>query len=306
MDLPRTFERERAVVIGCGGVLGIAWSVGLIAGLARKGLKLHESDLWVGASAGSVVAARLAAQVPVDELMHEQTNGLAVSQEQLRPYSQADVDEKNRQLFDKVRGDLLQARQRIGAWALRSNTPPLEQRKLIIAQRLNGLVWPQKSLRIVTVNALTGEEKIWDSSSGISLTDAVAASCAVPGIWPCVPLQGEHYMDGGLRSMTNADLAAQSRRVLVISPQGYSDGNPVSGQLRAEIDALLMQGSIAHVIEPDSRCLATIGPNILDPSRCAAVALAGERQGLELADAAHAFWLGQASPNPFNTTPAYP
>jgi len=267
------------VVLGSGGVLGIAWSIGVIAGLAGKGMRINEIGLWIGTSAGAVVAAKLANQIPVTQLLQEQTSGQAAAQETLRPYDQRTVDAKDQKLFDNVQGDLLLARQRIGAWAQRSDTPTWEARQRIIAQRLKGLDWPRTALRIVSVNARTGEAKIWDRNSGISLTDAVAASCAVPGVWPVVPLQGEPYMDGAVRSSTNADLARGCKRVLVISPQGYGERNPISGHLHAEVDALRTHGASVHVIAPDANCLQAMGPNILDPSRCAAVAQAGYAQG---------------------------
>ena len=290
MDSTAQSAPTRAVVIGCGGVLGIAWSIGVIAGLARDGALLNNADLWIGASAGSVVATNLASGFAIDKLFEEQINGTAEANEVLRSYSQTDVDAKNQLLFEKVRGDLAQARQRIGAWALRSNTPQLTERRAIIAQRLKQVDWPQKGLRIVSVNALTGSAKVWDRSSGVPLVDAVAASCAVPGIWPPVPLLGEHHIDGGLRSMTNADLAAGAGRVLVISPQGYSDANPVSGHLRNELKVLQANGSQVHVITPDAASLDAIGSNILDPSRCANVATMALRQGNALCAAVSQFW----------------
>jgi NTE family protein len=285
-----TFERTSAVAMGCGGVLGIAWSIGLVAGLEKESVHLNTAELWIGASAGAVVASRMAHGVHIDTLLHEQTSGEAAMQEMLRPYSQADVDSKNQQLFAKVQGHLALARQRIGAWALRSNTPPLEQRQAIIAQRLKGIDWPTTTLRIVAVDAQSGAEQVWERGDGVPLAQAVAASCAVPGVWPTVPIHGNYYMDGGLRSMTNADLAQGTERVLVISPQGFSDGNPVSGRLRAELELLQSGGSQTLVIAPDDECLDAIGPNILDPARCAAVAKVGLRQGQRAAAEARAFW----------------
>jgi len=113
------------VVLGSGGVLGIAWSIGIIAALAHKGMRIEDIGLWIGTSAGSVVAAKLANQVPVTQLLQEQIHGQAASQETLRPYDQRDVDAKNQQLFAKVQGDLRLARQRIGAWAQRLVLPCL-------------------------------------------------------------------------------------------------------------------------------------------------------------------------------------
>ena len=293
MRAPTDMQPERAVVIGCGGVLGIAWCIGLIAGLVREGANVDATDLWIGASAGSVVAAKLACGFAIDELFEEQIDGTAAAKEVFQPYSQSDVDAKNQVLFAKVRGDLTQARQRIGAWALRQNTPSPEARRAIIAARLKNADWPQPQLRIVSVNAVDGSTQVWDRQSGVSLIDAVAASCAVPGVWPPVPLLGEHFIDGGLRSMTNADLAVGAKRVLVISPQGYSDGNPVSGHLRSELQTLQKSGAQVHLIAPDAASIEAIGRNILDPSRCAQTAVAALRQGHAECSAVSQFWTNQ-------------
>ena len=282
-------------MIGCGGVLGIAWTVGLITGLARAGAGLEDTQLWIGASAGSVVAARLARQTAPETLFAEQTE--VTSEEVFRPYAQSEVDAKNQLLFDKVHGDLTQARQRIGAWALRSNTPPSAQRRAIIARRLKNADWPETPLRIVTVNAHTGAEKIWDRHCAIDLIDAVTASCAVPGVWPSVALLGDLYMDGGLRSMTNADLAIGAKRVLVISPLGYSDANPVSGHLRKEVSQLQRQGASVLVLEPDATSLDAMGANILDPAKSPAAAQAGLQQGQQWAAQVSAFWKATDQPS---------
>jgi len=39
-------------VLGGGGVTGVAWEIGLLAGLAARGVKLGQADLVVGKSAG--------------------------------------------------------------------------------------------------------------------------------------------------------------------------------------------------------------------------------------------------------------
>lgn len=54
-------------VLGC-GVTGIAWEVGLLAGLAEGGVDLGTADLVVGTSAGSVVGAQLISGTPIEDL----------------------------------------------------------------------------------------------------------------------------------------------------------------------------------------------------------------------------------------------
>lgn len=281
---------QRALVLGGGGVAGIAWETGVLAGLARAGVDIAGADLFVGTSAGSVVGAQLASDVPVEELLAAQLAPPADSLERARPYSQDAVDEQNRKLMDKVGGDLAEARRRIGAFARRSQTVPPEARRAIVAARLPGLLWPARALKLVAVDTESGEGQVFDAGSGADFVDAVAASCAVPGIWPVVHVGGRSYMDGGIRSMTNADLAAGAACVLVLAPLGYSEGNPVSGHLLAEVEALRLSGAEVAVVVPDGASLTAMGENVLDPARRSPSAQAGLQQGRLIAAGLQRLW----------------
>lgn len=273
---------KRVAVFGGGGVAGIAWATGVAAGLARAGLDWSRADGFIGTSAGSVIGAQLAFGIPVESLLARQVDPPADSAEQARPYSQADADGRNRVLMEKVGGDLVMARKRIGAFALRSQTVAPEVRRAIIASRLPALDWPARWLAVTAVDAQTGEHRLFDRDSGVELADAVAASCAVPGAWPVVHIGGRPYMDGGIRSMTNADLADGAAHVLVIAPLGFSDGNPVSGHLRAEVRRLEAAGSRVDVIVPDDASREALGDNVLDPARRRPSAGAGLQQASSL------------------------
>ncbi len=282
---------KRLAVFGGGGVAGIAWATGVAAGLERAGLDWSHAQGFLGTSAGAVVGAQLAFRVPVERLLAGQLEPPADSAEQARPYSQADADARNRALVDKVGGDLVAARQRIGAFALRSQTVAPEVRRAIVAARLPAMAWPEPWLGVTAVDAETGEHRLFDRDSGVELTDAVAASCAVPGTWPVVRIAGRPYMDGGIRSMTNADLAQGAGHVLVIAPLGFGEGNPVSGHLRAEVRYLEEAGSRVDVIVPDGASLEALGDNVLDPARRAPCARAGLRQASTAAAALAAAWI---------------
>lgn len=281
---------KRAVVLGGGGVAGIAWATGIAAGLARAGVDIAEADAFVGTSAGSVVGAQLASGVSIETLLAQQLSPPAGSLEQARPYSQADADARNRQLMEKVGGDLDAARRRIGAFALRSETVPLEVRRQIVAARLPRTTWPDRTLYVVAVDTATGEHTVFDARSDVDFIDAIAASCAVPGAWPAVPIGARVYMDGGIRSLTNADLAPDAAHVLVIAPLGYADGNPVSGHLRAEVDTLQARGARVSVLVPDAASLDAMTDNVLDPSRCVPSARAGLAQAAQMATEIAAGW----------------
>jgi len=277
-----------AIVLGGGGVTGIAWLVGVLAGLQRSGIELTRCSEFIGTSAGSVVSAELASGLAIDTLLDQQFN--EVSQELARPYSQKEADEKNQILLQKVQGDLTRARQRIGAFALRSPTPTLDERRAIIQARLSSHRWPEKALRVVAVDTVSAREVQLERGGPLDLVDAVMASCAVPGVWPPVPMGERTLMDGGIRSMTNADLAVRNRHVLILAPLGYSDGNPISGHLRAEIDRLVSAGAEVDTIVPNQESSAAIGDNVLDPSRRHLSAQAGLQQGLSQAATLDAYW----------------
>lgn len=278
------------VVLGGGGVAGIAWATGVLAGLARGGADLSQADGFIGTSAGSVCGAQIACGASVEDLLAAQLEPPADSKEQPRAYSQAEADAQNRKLFDKVGGDLKAARQRIGAFALRSETTAPEARRDIIASRLAQSQWPERWLGIVAVDVDSGEHRMFDRTSGVDLIDAVTASCAVPGTWPVVAIGAHRYMDGGIRSMTNADLAAGAQHVVILAPLGYSKDNPVSGHLLAEIALLERTGALVDVIVPDAPSIEAMGDNVLDPARRVPSARAGLEQGLACAPALAAAW----------------
>jgi NTE family protein len=113
----------------------------------------------------------------------------------------------------------------------------------------------------------------------VNLIDAVAASCAVPGIWPPVSIGGCRYVDGGIRSSDNADLAAGYARIVVLSPLGLNSSFPQPVPLREVVERLRSDGSQVTVIAPDEASVAAMGINPLDPATRAPAAHAGRAQG---------------------------
>jgi NTE family protein len=168
---------------------------------------------------------------------------------------------------------------RIGAYALAARTVPERARRAVIESRLPVHDWPERALRLTAVDAQTGKLRIFDRESGVSLVDAVAASCAVPGIWPAVTIGGRRYMDGGIRSCDNADLAVGYSRVTVISPLGYDPPIPSPVPLRVAVGRLRDGGAEVTVLVPAAASVAAMGANPLDPSTRTPAAQAGLAQG---------------------------
>ncbi|MEW2331200.1 patatin-like phospholipase family protein [Micromonospora chersina] len=277
-----------ALVLAGGGVAGIAWELGVLRGLADADPTLADrilaADLIVGTSAGSSVAAQITSGVALDDLYAAQ----------LRPETaEIEVDVDTEKLFADYAAVLTgatgpeDARRRIGGIALAAQTVDPAVRLAAIDARLPVKQWPDRRLLLPAVDAETGDEAIFTCDSGVTLRDAVAASCAVPGIWPPVTIGDRRYVDGGVRSMTNADLAAGADRVLIIQPILAGTPQPW-GDLDAEIAALAP--AAVHVISADQASVDAFGTNALSPATRAASARAGRAVGAAHATAVGAVW----------------
>jgi NTE family protein len=273
---------DRALVLGGGGVTGIAWELGLLSGLRDEGIDLTTADLVVGTSAGSAVGAQITGGADLADLYAREANARAGA-----PSKEKAVTVELEQMMASIAAvaagvtSALELRARIGRLAAEATTVAEQERLDIIASRLPSREWPERALLITGVDTATGELVVWSRESGVPLLSAVAASCAVPIVWPPVTIDGRRYMDGGVRSGTNADLAAGADAVVVIAPMGDVPAFPGTG-LRAEL-AELGDGVRTAVVQPDEAALAAIGPNVLDPSRRAAAARAGRDQAEHVA-----------------------
>ena len=273
-----------ALVLGGGGVTGVAWELGLLAGLAEHGVDLTAADRIIGTSAGSVVGAQLTSGVPIETLYSSQLappgGGVATARLRNRTvayYVLAALTSPTAEAYGA----------RIGRMALRTRTMPEAERRKVIASVLPGEQWPERGLEVTAVDAVTGKFRVLDRDSGVSLVDAVGASCAVPGVWPPVTIDGHRYIDGGMRSPANADLAAGADRVVVIAPiiRGRR-----SARVPAQLARLIAGRARAVAVSPDRAARRAIGKNVLDPGRRAAAARAGRAQAASIHDAIAEVW----------------
>lgn len=281
-------DQRTALVLGGGGITGIAWEIGLVAGLADGGVDLARADLVVGTSAGSVVGAQLTSGADVEMLYRRQ----------LEPPTEEKVARLNRATLARfawamlrTRGDHAAFRRRIGTLALAAEkaglTPPEQERLHIIGERLVSSEWPDGDLKITAVDAESGEFRTFDRTSGVPLVQAVTASCAVPGVYPPVSIDGRRYVDGGMRSAANADLAAGYDRLVVLAPIPRGFG-PM-----ASVDAQVT-GMVARVavVSPDRDSKVAIGKNVLDPAARKPSAEAGRRQAAAVLAQITEVWTG--------------
>lgn len=273
----------RALVLGGGGITGIAWETGVVAGLADAGVDLTTADLIVGTSAGSVVGALIASGVAVEDLYAHQLRD--ASGEIAARFGIVSL--LRFVIASAWPGSDRSARARVGRLALAARTVAAAERVAVIRQRIGERPWPQGRLLIAAVDAETGETKLFDRESGVSLVEAVAASCAVPLVWPPVTIDGHHYVDGGVRSVTNVDLAAGCERVVVLAP--ITQALRRSARLSIQLAALGPRAR-SVVVTPDEVARRAIGGNVLDPAHAAASARAGRRQAAAVVEKIAAVW----------------
>jgi len=277
-----------ALVLAGGGVAGVAWELGDLRGIGDADPALAAgivgADLIVGTSAGAVVAAQITSGTAVAELyrvqLRAETTELHVDidlQELLAGWAAAAAGG----------GDRQEVCRRIGAIALAADTVEEPVRRAVIAGRLPGKDWPQRPILLPAIDAHTGQTVVFTRESGIELVDAVAASCAVPGVWPPVTIDGHRYIDGGVRSVTNADLAAGSDPVLIIQPL-LADAPRPWGNLQEEITQLEPAG--VYVISADQDSLEAFGTNPLAPTTRGPSARAGRAVGQRHAATLATFW----------------
>jgi NTE family protein len=296
---------SRALILGGGGPVGIAWEAGLLAGLAEGGVRLGEAEYICGTSAGSFVGSQLAmGKAPGDM-------AAAILAEAQRP--RPEPPPVNGQpaertaapnlalLFQKMqeaesgKRDPKEVRAEIGAFALAAQTVDEDTfirgfgRSLSQEQAES---WPgERDYACTAVDAVTGEFVVWTAESKVGLAKAVASSCSVPGVFPPITINGRRYIDGGMRSATNADLAKGHDQVVEIALR-IAAMNAAGGlsPLDREVETLTASGSKVEVIYPDDASQKAFGVNLMDARVRPAACQAGLEQGRALAAQMSGVW----------------
>ncbi|BBU21571.1 hypothetical protein MYXE_13600 [Mycobacterium xenopi] len=218
---------KRALVLAGGGIAGISWETGVLQGIADQAPQtartLLDCDVLVGTSAGSAVAAQISSGSALDELYARQ---IAPTSAELDPG--VGVETITELFFNAITkpGTTRQKLRRIGAIAAATDTVAEPVRREVIAGRLPSHHWPDRDLRLTAIDIVTGERVVFDRESGVDLVDAVAASCAVPGAWPPVTIGERRYMDGGVASSVNLDIAADCDVAVVLVPSSGAAPSP--------------------------------------------------------------------------------
>jgi NTE family protein len=280
----------RALVLGGGGVAGIGWETGLLLGLLDAGLDVTDVDRIIGTSAGSAVAAQVTSGTSLVDLYERQLSGEAARHEIAAEFDADSMMATFGKIVAKLVPGVIMNRA-IGEFALHAPTVPEAKRRGVIEARLPSHDWPDRDLVITSVDARSGKPRNFTREDNVDLIDAVAASCAVPGIWPPVTVEKRRYIDGGMRSTSNADLAAGFDRVLVISPMVEL---PMAAPAVKKAIAKLSRDSQVVTIQADEAALAAMGSNPLDPATAKPAAEAGRVQAAAHVEAVAALWNGDS------------
>jgi NTE family protein len=295
---------RRAVVLGSGGVLGFAWTIGALSALETEaGFDVRTASLLVGTSAGSVASALLACGVSVDEMRrHHQgvpgptdppiafdyaadTGRALPPRPRLRPGSP-------RLLVDAVRHPR-QVRAIVAlAGALPAGRGTLDPVRRLVAEVADargfgagGADWPEQPRTwIAATDYRSGRRVLFGRDRLVPLPDAVVASCAIPAWYPPAVIDGRPYIDGGAVSNASVDVLGRLDldEVYVLAPMASVDADrprsPVSRIERAirravtrgivaDVTSLQAAGVRTILVTPGPEDLAVIGANLMNPRR---------------------------------------
>jgi NTE family protein len=284
---------DRALVLGGGGIFFIAWQVGYLTGLRKRGVDLTDAQLIVGTSAGALVGSIVSAgKLPLfsrEVGVLGKLAGVLAPTTDLRP-----SQERALRVFAEATDASAETVRRIGHAALAARGLPATRfrRSVRLALAPGGRRWPAPSLNIVTVDAYTGERLVVTHRAGVSAVAAAAASASVPGLFDPQPIRDRRCMDGGVSgSGTHGDLVAGAGRAVIIAlgaslPQEAALMTMQPGSLDKEMEALAAAGTETLVRGPRA-----VDPATLMSSKAVPGALAmAEEQAEEDAAAVGEFW----------------
>lgn len=266
------------LVLGGGGVVGIAWELGVLEALAQAGaLDPTSATTLVGTSAGSVVSSQLAAGQRIDDLVGAQlAPAPAVGGGAAAPDMNAVM-----QIF----GGLMTATEMtpdlartVGKQAVDAPTGSEDAWVGSFDAFMGVDEWPEHDLRVVAMSTSKGERRVWTRSDGVPVQRAVASSCSVPGLFPPVTIDGDRYTDGGAWSPSNADLLAGEGldAVLFIGPIGsFLAGRP---QVETELELVAAKGARTGAILPGP-AFDELRLHLMDPAFRAQGVEAGRADG---------------------------
>lgn len=292
--LPELAAGDRAVVLGGGGLVGVAWGCGYLTGLAEAGVDLGDADRVVGTSAGSTVGAWLTSGRPMAERYRrlERSNrpverALAGVFGHLATRPSHEREQALELLFSGSACTDDELRE-LGRLAIAAKAMPEPLFVAFLTTLVGRRSWQGGALAVTAHDTASGERVVIAPAARVSLAKACAASSAVPGVLPPVTVRGQRLMDGGCRSGTSCDLAAGAGRVVVLSLLAHRfDGTP---PYQVEADLLVAQGARVHVSAPADDVVDLVGTDLMSAAPAADVLRLARAQAAREADTVAAIW----------------
>lgn len=291
------------LVLGAGGVLGGAWLVGGLHALASEtDWDPGSADYVVGTSAGAMIAGLTACGVPpwymfahsagetstIDELADQAGEDSRSGGAVFRLHPAVPVlgpGSWRLALASLARPYRYSPAAMLAGWLPRGliSAEPLRQ----AIRRVAGEEWaPHPHLWIMACDYATGRRVAFgrEDAPRSSLADAVAASCAIPGFYRPVRIDGKRYIDGGVASTSNLDVLADRGLDLVIclnptsslhAPQSRTLGERAASVMRqasgrrlgSEAKLVRAIGATVLLIQPTIHDLDAIGTNLMSTRR---------------------------------------
>jgi NTE family protein len=268
------------LILGGGGVVGVAWELGVLAALTTDaGWNPASATVIAGTSAGSMAGALTALGRDLPAIAARRTAGVTLPDASAGPARPAATSAVSAELLDLMRPGTATVAERaraVGRMA-RAAQPAMDGAayRAFIGSSLPA-EWPAGDLRLTTVDCETGETVLLDRGSGMDLIDAVAASCAVPAYFPTVQYKGRHFTDGP-RGPYIAALAAEVSLDAIVFV-GLRLPFMAGADEHAELDALALRGMpVARVT--DGPAFAAAAADLMDPSAAAVGTLIGLADG---------------------------
>ncbi len=226
MAMPVDFEARygaglgRVLVLGGGGVFQIAWETGYLATAAGSGVDLRRADRIVGTSAGALVGAVLAARrIALLDRAADLMARVTAIVSYLAPVG--DLSPSQQRAFNMMwaaTDNDPATVAAIGHAAMAASTPSARSMRRNISVLVDYVWWPSRRLWVTAVDAYTANGVVITKDTGVRATRAVAASCAMPGLYAPQPVGDRRCMDGAMSgTATNSDLAAGAGRAVVLS-----------------------------------------------------------------------------------------
>ncbi len=302
--MPSATNTPDVLVLGGGGILGEAWMSALLTGLDEgERFDSRSCGLYLGTSAGSIVAASLASgiapgsrlgtlpeqpEVEADETIRDPGPGWRPPATAAGLGASAAGSLASLAFGSTASGGALVRRVALtrlprGRRSLRGLAAMVDG----AGASFDGRLW------ITAVDLQSGRRVIF-GAPGAPPSDvgaAVEASCSIPGVFAPVRIGERSYVDGGAWSPTNMDALEVSPGTLVtcLNPTGSMRptigsvlgalGSVSRGVAAAEALALRHHGALVSTVSPDRDSAAAMGLNLMAAGRRAAVIAAGLAQG---------------------------